>query len=1294
VPNLISLICTCRSGTRSDKFVAAVTLAELAQSPKCRAEVLSAGALKALVNLYTSANEMLFTEVEYQAAWAIALLVPGVDNSSELFRCCHGVLNALKLLLNRAEMTEVAGEDIGQLEVTSVGEGGSLPVGSKEDRGKRLHVVALALTHLAVLLQNEWKASAIPQHNPRGRSASISTWGKGSTSLPSDADKPLDLLVSLVLQVASAIGVLGGHHRGSVSARSLGRGDEVVEESISRGNSGTGDAISIDSIAQVESGMETMLSVASSISQLAQSEGSRVQLVSRGVLPLLVTWLCSGAKELQRYAASTVASLCCRPDQRTDVPWPDFTESTSGTGGTILDVYTSGWIDAKILAQNVVTHLLPLAGSDEVDVRCHVARALANLSIHPQNRNPIKQASGISSLVLLLNQAVGDLEGQREIAQNALSALYHMSIEDSEGDKGDSMEPSACYLIAKEGGLYPLVAFLSKPRSFLRLTAILTVAMMSDQAPVRLAVFQAGALEHLLKIGSSIEPSVAVPSSENAAAPGQMPGRREDLMMASEEALRVAVTLANLAHTADRDHVYEKRMIAANTVPVLLYLCHCRHPEVVHQAVRGLAQLCPSLVRGFVIEKTMVPGEKATDQPMRGWGPEVEKFRPLRTVEEIQEEQLRLYQANETLRMFLSLLGGPNLLVHIEAVRGISLLAKVEDFRVSIVKTALKDLLRFALDLGGDAELCQLAQEALINLGFEGGAKDLEYCGNDYSLLMDWFDMERSLEDQRVALREVPVALEAIMATVDESTLSSLNAEHRLTANIPIQQALVLGEGGHSHHRGRTAPVSTSASRGLTGAAVKEAVRIRDLLVGTLQQVNCLTPSLDRELEDEEYRIVTAGVDVPSATVIPASPPVQMGPRHQQRHSTGSTRDTIFSLLGCAREQSGGGDDEEDRFWPFAERASDMSDSGSGTGGMAWRKGQGGRASGGGGTMGVVPLPSSAGAAATAYPHPQAGFAYASIPEVGCLTFSVQRMMDRYFPSRLQQREIVPLTRYRGLPGMPPSADLPTEKEPDYRALMMPSRRFFSFRREGRVIARILKKHGDESDYWALCFHESLFEGEFCQILLERLHLLPKIKSLVFSSRQDYAETSLAYLVGNLPCSIRHVTFDGTLSRDALQILGVVLRTKTYQLQPAAALALTGLAVRNHTHLRPDDFMPLLDFIRKDNTERSSAAAPSETGLDDDADDGSRDQERVGIAKGSSGDLFPPARQSSLASQYRGMRWLDLSGNKLGDWGCAEVVKAIRHCLSLESLDLSGNAIKTGTLLLDALIAANGLIHR
>ena len=116
-----------------------------------------------------------------------------------------------------------------------------------------------------------------------------------------------------------------------------------------------------------------------------------------------------------------------------------------------------------------------------------------------------------------------------------MQAVFHLSMEQSEGERDAATAP---YLIAKEGGLYPLVKLLHT-KSSLRHSAISTIAIMSQHAPVRLAIFQANALEPLLNVG------MAVVSSD------EPNGNREESVISSIEAVHVAYTLANLAHTTD-----------------------------------------------------------------------------------------------------------------------------------------------------------------------------------------------------------------------------------------------------------------------------------------------------------------------------------------------------------------------------------------------------------------------------------------------------------------------------------------------------------------------------------------------------------------------------------------------------------------------------------------------------------------------------------------------------------------------------------------------------------------------
>lgn len=329
----------------------------------------------------------------------------------------------------------------------------------------------------------------------------------------------------------------------------------------------------------------------------------------------------------------------------------------------------------------------------------------------------------------------------------------------------------------------------------------------------------------------------------------------------------------------------------------------------------------------------------------------------------------------------------------------------------------------------------------------------------------------------------------------------------------------------------------------------------------------------------------------------------------------------------------------------------------------------------------------------------------------GEMPLRLKRYLRAHFPSYLQQRRVAPLHRVPG--------GSATWSPRATCVIALPSRQYFSFRREARVLARVIEAHNtrSKSRRWALLFKDARFAGEFTDSLATCLSKLPSVESVAFSrsknpivcshveveagecpggrtisgaptggffggSAADAADdlnspslaTSLAYLVGALPLTVQSITLDRMLGREALQILGILLRTaeerraravreqlalvdehrqlssnkdKVVTQQraiPSTAAAISGpslalLAVKNHDYLRPDDFGSLIAYLR------TCVASPS-----------------------------TPFPFDSASSLMRSLRWLDLSGNRLGDAGVGSVVSAIdRKDSSITALDLSSN---------------------
>jgi hypothetical protein len=144
-------------------------------------------------------------------------------------------------------------------------------------------------------------------------------------------------------------------------------------------------------------------------------------------------------------------------------------------------------------------------------------------------------------------------------------------------------------------------------------------------------------------------------------------------------------------------------------------------------------------------------------------------------------------------------------------------------------------------------------------------------------------------------------------------------------------------------------------------------------------------------------------------------------------------------------------------------------------------------------------------------------------------------------------------------------------------AVILPSRTYQSFARVGRVIEKMVQtqqqQHPFNSDcsigstqtamiQWSLVFRDSNYMGDFHTSLLSTLRRCPQISSLSFTSSKVVEEDALlGHLVGQLPPSIRFLSFKSTLSRESVQALCILLRQ-----QNAAFLDRDSGCVSTHHH--------------------------------------------------------------------------------------------------------------------------------
>lgn len=278
------------------------------------------------------------------------------------------------------------------------------------------------------------------------------------------------------------------------------------------------------------------------------------------------------------------------------------------------------------------------------------------------------------------------------------------------------------------------------------------------------------------------------------------------------------------------------------------------------------------------------------------------------------------------------------------------------------------------------------------------------------------------------------------------------------------------------------------------------------------------------------------------------------------------------------------------------------------------------------------------------------------------LSEHVEKMLGVYFPSSLLRDSLIPIFLLR------------PESSFNFRALMMAQRRYFSFRREGQLLAVLCDREADslgsEDIHWTLGFTNSSFAGEFAESLVQILYKCPVICNLSFvrntdwkddvedASSRDGSGILLANLVGSLPPWISHLTFEGFFNGNSLTALVDVFETKGELITGNDGLVGHNLsstnakfqffAIRRSPNIQAGAWLQFFNLL--------------------------------------GGDFNVPSGPSMHPLAF--LKALDLSDNRLGDELCADLLEVVygrESGCKLEDLDLSGNEIFNGTRVLRVL---------
>jgi hypothetical protein len=281
---------------------------------------------------------------------------------------------------------------------------------------------------------------------------------------------------------------------------------------------------------------------------------------------------------------------------------------------------------------------------------------------------------------------------------------------------------------------------------------------------------------------------------------------------------------------------------------------------------------------------------------------------------------------------------------------------------------------------------------------------------------------------------------------------------------------------------------------------------------------------------------------------------------------------------------------------------------------------------------------------------------------------------------------------------------------------------------------------------WAISFRDSKFEGEFFATFSNTLHKCPSISTLNFAMKNPTLDSRLGYLAGNVPTTVHFLTFENALSSDSLQIMCVLLRTQNAAWQRDCSRSsrsssgakayyrgkrddaktkapsmsggmsgsdrgLFGLTIRLHS-LSDEDvkhLAELLDPLGESNSAPSAAAAAEYSMYKSPAQKNSKASATsspiqtvtatvIDAESGSDSALGEEATAvhssdegSAAAGNRGGLKYLDLSDNRLSDAQCGEILKSSAFG-PLEGLELGGNLIQRGLYFISSLQSV--LAHR
>uniref|UniRef100_A0A7R9U5J3 CHAT domain-containing protein n=1 Tax=Pinguiococcus pyrenoidosus TaxID=172671 RepID=A0A7R9U5J3_9STRA len=1122
------------------------------------------------------------------------------------------------------------------------------------------------------------------------------------------------------MQTPNSVGLL---HSGSVSPFILSR-SQSIDGSTGMSVAGVNVAGAFNSVGATPAALDVALSdpedkancdlhaevyIAQAVAILCQYEENRQALAQGNVVSLLDFWIQMHSRiegetdeedervvAIVRYAAAGVASLCSPPgsrlERRRSIPQTE-------QFGNIL---TWDSINSQLLSKSTVAHLV------------EALKAMLPRVTEGAFRTDLERASTVQN-------AIDD--HQRCLAKDVLTALTYMlgySLEGESFERPSSAEGLEKTIIA-HGALQDAISLAHVPFAEVRKAAQAFLSALINSNAVERSSLIDGSV-HIVFMVLVVEASL-VPWID----PDEAGARNERLDLRNWEQdpwelVRGCEALAALAKTCSqeqRNSIVETGAIAALT-PIL----KVQAPAVAVPALMALSALLPSVV---------MPSDTWKD----GKAPLKERFGELEQLEHLCREVIRILNSTQDKDVLEA------------AVLCLQPLAALDSLRSLIVQKSLTMLLSLCLS-ASPSGAGGAAAGVLVALGFEQGLKELEICGNDVTLLEEWFFMERFLLEQEEACDAISSSLELYWADVvrsggegrfspDVVVLAERRREQavRFLSSQVLYDLGVRGLGlypaaaGHWLHRSVEEHVrSVSDHLGIPERHIRPAILAaqgidkwrRNLLKPPPKKASSpgrriLRPAEggakpERSIRDEHACRIqrVARRFLARRRYSRARRAGMRAPVRAEIEIRDSLSDTALDGSPPAPSPVEGRRDHP--CLAFFKGSPAFLRQGKRRGRNRRYSDPGGARSSSSGEAGDEKASSDIEPFAEDQVRDSTGnfrFPHA-VERIQSLTFPFKLLRSLKYPSAPFEYQLAAC----GIDGtkgrIDPDRNSVWFPRPMMKSIIMPKRMYLSFDRPRRVLQQLIGKRDsamqrDMLDLdrlesasgsfphwihpgWHLSFRDAIFEFDFLSELMLALRQLPEIVSLSFTGREHVPER-LAHLVGSLPPHIRDITFDGCLSDKGVESLLVVLKQTL----------LAATTVRGHQR-----------SISAGSSASESGNSPA-----------MRDHRRieVGVPPAASGaahlegfglrnHTHLPAEtfrtlssvvgigQSQSGGQWApgvGLRWLDLSGNnKLGDDSAARILRALGECRSLTALDLSRTNLRGAEMTAKALAKPSGVL--